>query len=60
MEVLYLLIACSIVVLAAITVVFIWAVNARQFDELDTAAFSILDDEDVEHSEIERGRDGQA
>lgn len=46
MEVLFLLIACSIVVLAGITVVFIWAVNSRQFDDLDTAAFSILDEED--------------
>lgn len=45
MEILYLLIPVSIVILIVAIGVFIWAVNSGQFDDLDTPAWTVLHDE---------------
>ncbi|MBK1891025.1 cbb3-type cytochrome oxidase assembly protein CcoS [Undibacterium sp. 14-3-2] len=44
MDILYLLIPVSLVLVFAIGALFWWAVNHRQFDELDQEGQRILDD----------------
>jgi cbb3-type cytochrome oxidase maturation protein len=46
MEILYLLVPLSIVLVFAIGAVFWWALNRRQFDDLDDAGQRIIDDKD--------------
>ncbi|MBC7404675.1 MAG: cbb3-type cytochrome oxidase assembly protein CcoS [Cytophaga sp.] len=46
MNILYLLVPLSIVLVFAIGAVFWWALNRRQFDDLDEAGRSIIDDKD--------------
>jgi len=46
MDILYLLIPLSLVMVFAIGGVFWWAINNRQFDELDEEGQRILDDVD--------------
>ena len=46
MEILALLIGISVVVLAAVAGIFVWAVRDGQFDDLDTPAVRILTDDD--------------
>ncbi|MDO8176931.1 MAG: cbb3-type cytochrome oxidase assembly protein CcoS [Undibacterium sp.] len=46
MNILYLLVPLSIVLVFAIGAVFWWALNRRQFDDLDQAGQSIIDDVD--------------
>lgn len=46
MEILYLLVPLSIIVVFAIAAVFWWALSRRQFDNLDQAGQSIIDDKD--------------
>lgn len=46
MEILYLLVPLSIVVVFAIGAVFWWALSRRQFDDLDQAGQSIIEDKD--------------
>lgn len=49
MEIIYVLIPLSIVLLVVAIVLFIWAVNSGQFDDMDTPAWRILvDDERVD------------
>ncbi|WP_026068118.1 cbb3-type cytochrome oxidase assembly protein CcoS [Pusillimonas noertemannii] len=48
MEAMFLLIAISLVFVVAIGVAFWWAIFAGQFDESDSAAKSILGDEENE------------
>jgi len=45
MDILYLLVPLSLVVVFAIGAVFWWALNNRQFDELEQQGQSIIDDE---------------
>ncbi len=45
MTALYMLIPLSLVLVAIAIGVFIWAVNNGQFDDLDSPAWRILDDE---------------
>lgn len=45
MTALYLLIPLSLVLIACAFIAFIWAVNSGQFDDLETPAWRILDDE---------------
>ncbi len=47
MSALYLLIPLSLLMVFIAVGVFIWAVNHGQFDDLDTPAWRILDDDDV-------------
>ncbi|MBC3810734.1 MULTISPECIES: cbb3-type cytochrome oxidase assembly protein CcoS [Undibacterium] len=44
MDILYLLVPVSLVLVFAIGALFWWAVNHRQFDELDQEGQRILDD----------------
>lgn len=46
MEILYLLVPLSVVLVFAIGGLFWWALNHRQFDDLDDAGERILDDTD--------------
>ncbi len=46
MDVLYLLVPLSVVLVFAVGAVFWWALNNRQFDELDEASERLLEDDD--------------
>ncbi|MBD9370194.1 cbb3-type cytochrome oxidase assembly protein CcoS [Xanthomonas sp. XNM01] len=46
MNILLMLIPISLVLLAAAIGAFVWAVKRGQFDDLDTPALDILDDDD--------------
>jgi len=46
LEVLYLLIPATFVLAAVSLALFVWAIHAGQFDDLDTPAIRILFDED--------------
>lgn len=50
MEILYLLIPISIVLVFLIGAIFWWALNNRQFDELDEAANHIFLEDDLIHT----------
>ena len=47
MDILYLLIPVSLVIVFAIGVIFWWAISAGQFDELDRESRSVVRDEDA-------------
>ncbi len=47
MEILYLLIPLSIVLLGLIVWIFMWAIGSGQFDDLDGPAHRILMDEEI-------------
>ncbi len=46
MNALYLLIPLSLVLVSIAVTIFIWAVNNGQFDDLDSPAWRILEDDD--------------
>jgi len=46
LEIIYLLIAVSLVLVGLITWAFLWAVNSGQFDNLDAPGTAILMDDD--------------
>lgn len=46
MEIIYILIPLSIVLVVLAVFAFSWAAKSGQFDDLDSPALSILDDED--------------
>lgn len=46
MNILLLLVALSVVLVALVAVVFLWAVRSGQFDDLEGPAYSILSDDD--------------
>ncbi len=50
MEILYLLIPLSVVLVAVIVTAFLWAIRSGQFDDLEGPAHRILLDDD-EHSQ---------
>ncbi|MBC86051.1 MAG: cbb3-type cytochrome oxidase assembly protein CcoS [Bdellovibrionaceae bacterium] len=45
MTILYLMIPCTLILVAAFVAAFIWANESDQFDDLETPAFKILIDE---------------
>ena len=45
MEVIYILVPISVVILVIAIAIFLWAVNSGQFDDLDTPAWNILHDD---------------
>ncbi len=47
MDILYLLVPLSLVLVFAIGAVFWWALNHRQFDDLDEPGQRIIDDQDA-------------
>jgi cbb3-type cytochrome oxidase maturation protein len=46
MDILYLLIPVSVVIVFVIGAVFWWAISSGQFDELDRAGKTVVDDEE--------------
>lgn len=48
MEIIYLLIPLSVVLVAVAIWAFFWAVGSGQFDDLDSPALDILDDDQAE------------
>ena len=59
MEILYLLIPLSVVLVAVIVVAFFWAIRSGQFDDLEGPAHRILlDDDDRPHRGRAYGGDG--
>jgi cbb3-type cytochrome oxidase maturation protein len=48
MDILYLLIPVSVVLVFVIGAVFFWAISAGQFDELDREGKSVVEDRDSE------------
>jgi cbb3-type cytochrome oxidase maturation protein len=53
MDILYLLIPLSLTLILLIGVVFWWAVDSGQFDDLDGPAHRILHDDDRPHAPAE-------
>ncbi len=53
MEIIYLLIPLSIILVGLIIAGFLWAVNSGQFDDLEGPAYRILQDQD----ELDQRRD---
>ena len=47
MEILYLLIPLSVVLVAVIVVAFFWAIRSGQFDDLEGPAHQIIMDEEI-------------
>ena len=56
MEIIFLLIPLSLVFIGIAIWGFFWAVNSGQFDDLDSPALTILDEENQqpEHSAVEK------
>lgn len=52
MDILYLLVPISILLVFIIGLLFWWALNSRQFDALDEAAERILEDNDIPDKKI--------
>lgn len=57
MDILFLLIPLSLVLVALIAVVFLWAVKSGQFEDLEGPAHRILMDDDVPRPKAENGED---
>jgi cbb3-type cytochrome oxidase maturation protein len=53
MDILYLLIPMSLVFVAAIAAVFLWAVRSGQFEDMEGPAHRILMDDDSHNQEAE-------
>ena len=59
MEIVYVLIPLSIVLVTLAIVIFIWATNSGQFEDLDTPAWRILRDDESRRSE-NKSRDDES
>lgn len=57
MEILYVLVPLSVVLVTIAIGIFFWAINSEQFDDLDTPAWRILNDE--EHSKARSSADSK-
>ena len=51
MEILYVLVPLSVVLVTIAIGIFFWAINSEQFDDLDTPAWRILNDENERMSQ---------
>ncbi len=49
MEIVYLLIPVSLVIVGLIAWIFVWAVRSGQFDDMEGPAHSVLMDDDTPH-----------
>ncbi|MEF8833834.1 MAG: cbb3-type cytochrome oxidase assembly protein CcoS [Halofilum sp. (in: g-proteobacteria)] len=59
MEILFVLIPLSLILLGIAVWAFFWAVRSGQFDDLDSPAYRILLDDD-EHPDNQSGQDREA
>jgi cbb3-type cytochrome oxidase maturation protein len=58
MNIIYVLIPLSVILMAIAIAAFFWAVRNDQFDDLDTPALDILDDDDMkEQGGADKGED---
>jgi len=60
MEIRYLLILLSIILVGLIIAGFFWAVNSGQFDDLEGPAYRILQDQDELDKRRESDKDGSS
>jgi len=60
MEIIYLLIPLSIILVGLIIAGFFWAVNSGQFDDLEGPAYRILQDHDELDKRRESDKDGSS
>ena len=60
MEIIYLLIPLSIILVGLIIAGFFWAVNSGQFDDLEGPAYRILQDQDELDQRRESDKDGSS
>jgi len=60
MEIIYLLILLSIILVGLIIAGFFWAVNSGQFDDLEGPAYRILQDQDELDKRRESDKDGSS
>jgi cbb3-type cytochrome oxidase maturation protein len=60
MEIIYLLIPLSIILVGLIIAGFFWAVNSGQFDDLEGPAYRILQDQDELDKRRESDKDGSS
>jgi cbb3-type cytochrome oxidase maturation protein len=60
MEILYLLIPLSVVLVFLVGVVFWWSLRSGQFDDLEGPAHRVLQDEDDQPKSVTEGRDRKA
>ncbi len=51
MNMVLVLVLLSLVLAIAAIAAFFWAVNSKQFDDLDSPAYSILDDDEISDKE---------
>lgn len=58
MDILYLLIPLSVVLVAVIVAAFLWAIRSGQFDDLEGPAHRILEDDDERLEPPPPGTDG--
>lgn len=56
MKIIYVLIPLSLMLMGIAIWAFFWAVRNNQFDDLDTPAMDILDDDDSEEGSDDGGR----
>lgn len=54
MEIIYLLIPLSIILMAFAIWAFFWAVKSGQFDNLDSAAFHVLQDDQPQYEQQDK------
>lgn len=59
MEIVYLLIPLSVVLVAIAVIIFIWATNSGQFEDLDTPAWRILRDDESRKPDANAGNHRQ-
>ena len=50
MDILYLLIPLSLIIVTGVVLIFFWAVKSGQFDDLEGPAYRILDDSEDQPS----------
>lgn len=58
MNIIYVSIPISLLLLAVAVWAFFWAVRSGQYDDLDSPAYSILMDEETEHRKARRADKG--
>lgn len=57
MNIVYLLLIVSFVLVVVITLLFLWTVNSGQYDDLDSPSFQVLKDDDGVKSDGENDHD---
>lgn len=56
MEILYVLVPLSVVLVGIAIAIFFWAINSEQFDDLDTPAWRILKEDDYKQRSMDSNK----